>query len=73
MPLLFVAPRGLITILLFISIAPAQTLWVVNKSLITQVIILTSLIMMVGLMAAKRKDDAKKPPLENDENGKMLF
>ena len=73
MPLLFVAPRGLITILLFISISPVQTLWVVNRSLITQVIILTSLIMMVGLMAAKRKDDAKKPLVENDENGKMLF
>ena len=49
-PLLFVAPRGLITILLFLSIAPAQHIWFVNKSLIIQVIILTALIMMLGLM-----------------------
>jgi len=50
-PLLFVAPRGLITILLFLSIIPAQRLALVNKSLIVQVIILTALIMMFGLMA----------------------
>ena len=50
-PLLFVAPRGLITILLFLSIVPAQRLLLVNKSLIVQVIILTALIMMFGLMA----------------------
>ena len=50
-PLLFVAPRGLITILLFLSIIPAQRLELVNKSVIVQVIILTALIMMFGLMA----------------------
>ena len=50
-PLLFVAPRGLITILLFLSIVPEQHLILVNKSLIVQVIILTALIMMFGLMA----------------------
>jgi len=50
-PLLFVAPRGLITILLFLTIVPAQHLILVNKSLIVQVIILTALIMMFGLMA----------------------
>jgi potassium/hydrogen antiporter len=54
-PLLFVAPRGLITILLFLSIAPTQTIPLVNKSLIIQVIILTALIMMIGLMANKPK------------------
>jgi Kef-type K+ transport system membrane component KefB len=58
-PLLFVAPRGLITILLFLSIVPAQRLELVNKSLIVQVIILTALIMMFGLMAfpAKVKEE----------------
>lgn len=54
-PLLFIAPRGLITILLFLSIEPAQKIIFVNKSLIIQVIILTTLIMMVGLMM--KKDD----------------
>lgn len=52
-PLLFVAPRGLITILLFLSIEPTQTISLVNKSLIIQVIILTALLMMIGLMANK--------------------
>lgn len=52
-PLLFVAPRGLITILLFLSIEPSQTISLVNGSLIIQVIILTALLMMIGLMMAK--------------------
>lgn len=49
-PLLFIAPRGLITILLFISIPVGQTTNLVNNSLIIQVIIITALIMMIGLM-----------------------
>ncbi|MDZ4749273.1 MAG: hypothetical protein SH808_12360 [Saprospiraceae bacterium] len=49
-PLLFIAPRGLITILLFLSIAPTQSIPLVNNSLIIQVIILTALVMMLGLM-----------------------
>ena len=52
-PLLFVAPRGLITILLFLSIEPTHTISLVNQSLIIQVIILTALMMMFGLMANK--------------------
>lgn len=48
--LLFVAPRGLITILLFLSIDPSQSISLVNNSLIIQVIIMTALIMMLGLM-----------------------
>lgn len=55
-PLLFVAPRGLITILLFLSIAPSQKIAFVSKSLIIQVIILTALTMMIGLMTTKRID-----------------
>jgi len=54
-PLLFVAPRGLITILLFLSIEPTHTISLVNKSLIIQVIILTALLMMFGLMTNKTK------------------
>ncbi len=54
MPLLFIAPRGLITILLFFSIPVAQNIPLVNKSLIIQVIILTAFIMMFGLMATKK-------------------
>ncbi|HOY38646.1 MAG: hypothetical protein KBB11_03195 [Bacteroidales bacterium] len=53
-PLLFVAPRGLITILLFLSVAETQQIPLVNKSLIIQVIILTALIMMVGIIITKK-------------------
>lgn len=48
--LLFIAPRGLITILLFLTIPLNQTISLANKSLIIQVIILTALIMMLGIM-----------------------
>lgn len=53
LPLLFVAPRGLITILLFLSIVPSQSISFVNKSLIIQVIILTALPMIIGLLTNK--------------------
>lgn len=59
-PLLFVAPRGLITILLFFSIAPNKLLPFVNKSLIVQVILLTALIMMIGLMLKPKTIDTTK-------------
>lgn len=57
LPLLFVAPRGLITILLFLSIPAVQAISLVNKSLIVQVIILTALIMMTGLIITKTKPE----------------
>ena len=59
-PLLFVAPRGLITILLFITILPEQNISFVNKSLIIQTIILSVLVMMWGLMAVKKSDNEIK-------------
>ncbi|HPS27641.1 MAG TPA: cation:proton antiporter [Bacteroidales bacterium] len=55
-PLLYVAPRGLITILLFLAIAPSQSISFVNKSLIIQVIIITSLLMMIGIMKTPKKN-----------------
>lgn len=55
-PLVFVAPRGLITILLFLSIPATQMIPLINKSLIIQIIILTALIMMAGLMLNKKEE-----------------
>ncbi|MEO8769126.1 MAG: hypothetical protein ABI402_03545 [Ferruginibacter sp.] len=55
-PILFIAPRGLITILLFLSILPEKSIPVVNKSLIIQVIILTALLMMIGLMLPNKNN-----------------
>lgn len=60
-PLLFIAPRGLITILLFLSIDEGQNIPLVNRSLIMQIIVLSALLMMSGLMAVK-KPAAKVPP-----------
>lgn len=58
-PLLFIAPRGLITILLFLAIEPAHQISFVNKSLIIQIIILTALVMMLGLMTNKTPQQNK--------------
>ena len=54
-PLLYIAPRGLITILLFITIPDTERISMVNNSLVIQVIVLMALFMMVGLMISKRQ------------------
>ena len=59
-PLLFIAPRGLITILLFLSIPETQKTSFINNSLIIQIIILTALFMMFGLMFSKQSKSALK-------------
>lgn len=53
-PILFIAPRGLITILLFLSIPSSQQFYMANKSLILQVIILSAFVMMFGLINYKK-------------------
>lgn len=66
-PLLLIAPRGLITILLFLVITPSQTIELVNRSLIIQVIILTAFMMMLGLITNKNEKKQKQPlPQENE-------
>lgn len=56
-PLVYIAPRGLITILLFLTIPISQTIEIANKSLIIQVIILSALVMMLGLMTNKKIEE----------------
>lgn len=56
-PLLFIAPRGLITILLFLSIEPQQAIPFLDNSLIAQIIILTTIVMMIGLLTNKSKTE----------------
>jgi hypothetical protein len=53
--LLFISPRGLISILLFLSIPASQTTKLVNNSLVIQIVILTALFMMIGLLFSKNK------------------
>ncbi len=54
-PLLFIAPRGLITILLFLSILPENSIGLVDNALIIQVIIISALVMMFGMMTSRTK------------------
>lgn len=49
-PIVYVAPRGLITILLFLTIPLTYQLPLINKSVVLQVILLTSFIMIFGLV-----------------------
>ncbi len=54
---LFIAPRGLVTILLFLSISSEQLLPIFNQTIVLQVILLTVLIMMFGLMFTKKEEE----------------
>lgn len=56
-PLVFIAPRGLITILLFLSIPVQLNVPEVNRSLIVQVIVLSALVMMVGTIFGGKKSE----------------
>jgi potassium/hydrogen antiporter len=53
--LVAMAPRGLITVLLFLSIPIEQSLPFFNKALVVQIVVLSALTMMVSLMMAKKK------------------
>lgn len=54
-PFLLISPRGLITILLFFSIAPEEMAPMLNKPLVVQVILITVLMMMIGVMIPVKK------------------
>jgi potassium/hydrogen antiporter len=49
-PVVFVAPRGLITILLLLSLAENQRISFINEGVLSQVIFISSFIMMFGLI-----------------------
>ena len=68
-PVGFIAPRGLITILLFLSLPASQTIGIVNKSLIVQVIIFTSLFMMVGAIKSGKIDNSSEENIEEQLQG----
>lgn len=65
-PLFFVAPRGLITILLFLSLPIDQICPLVTKSMIIQVIILMAFVMMFGLMTYKPISEEEKAAFVED-------
>ncbi len=53
-PLAYIAPRGLITILLFLSIPETGRIPFMNKPLVIQVILFTVIVMMIGVMKGGR-------------------
>ena len=57
-PLIYFAPRGLITILLFLSIPAEFTIPLINTALIIQVILMTAVVMMLGLMPQSKPQKA---------------
>lgn len=67
-PMLFIIPRGLINILLFLSIVPAQHIPLVNKSLLVQVVLLSSVVMAIGLMMAGKKASPVTEKIKADES-----
>lgn len=67
LPMLFIIPRGLINILLFLSIVPAQNIPIVNRPLLLQVILLSALVMMFGLMGHKAKPDVEEGHKTNQQ------
>lgn len=66
-PLLFVAPRGLITILLFLYITPENSISTVNNSLIIQVIVLTVLVMTFGMMFSKSEKGEEEASVKEEK------
>lgn len=58
LPELFIAPKGLITVLLFYSIPTQHLLGDISESILFVVILLTSLLMMVGLILSHQRPTA---------------
>jgi len=56
-PELFIAPKGLITILLFYSIPPQHFIGEVSESILFMVILLTGVMMMIGLLLAPKQPE----------------
>ncbi|HNJ28689.1 MAG TPA: cation:proton antiporter, partial [Ferruginibacter sp.] len=56
-PMLFIIPRGLINVLLFLSIVPVQQIPLLNKSLVLQLVLLSTFTMMLGLMFSKKEEE----------------
>jgi len=56
LPYLFIAPRGLITILLFLAIPSTYLMPLMSISLVIQIVIFTALFMMLGMIFKKKNE-----------------
>lgn len=65
-PYLFIAPRGLITLLLFMSIPLTLVIPQISKGFITQVVVMSILIMMISTVFSPRKNKSLSGSLPAD-------
>ncbi|TGE28348.1 cation:proton antiporter [Hymenobacter metallicola] len=56
-PELFIAPKGLITVLLFYSIPAEHLIGEISENILFVVILLTGVLMMIGLLLARKEPD----------------
>jgi potassium/hydrogen antiporter len=68
-PLLFIAPRGLITVLLFLSIPMERSLPMFGQSLVIQVVLISALMMMIGTVFGAGKKSAGEQEPGNETAG----
>ena len=66
-PLLYFAPRGLVTILLFLSIPATMLLPLINVGVVTQVIFITILMMTFGNMFFQKTDQFVESDIKKNE------
>lgn len=66
--LLFIAPRGLINILLFLSLPAAAALPLFGNAMLIQVMLLTVLVMVIGLLLTRRKPKEILPATAGNNN-----
>jgi NhaP-type Na+/H+ or K+/H+ antiporter len=65
-PYLFIAPRGLITLLLFMSVPLTLVIPQISKGFITQVVVMSILIMMISTVFSPRKNKSLSGSLPAD-------
>ena len=65
--LVWFAPRGLITILLFMSVPEMFRIEIINEEIVTLVILMSILVMMMGNMFPNKKTDAETQPSVSSE------
>lgn len=67
-PLLFYAPRGLITILLFLSIPDIHRITIINEGVITQVIFISILLLTPGNIFNKKDKEMNGVEMNLDDD-----
>ena len=70
-PYLFFSPRGLITILLFLSIPAASRISLINEEVVTLVILISILLMMLGNIIY-RTGNSVKEEIQRGSEGELL-